>query len=289
MICMVQIKEDFVNTANKGKILPWKIPFNLYKKIVAAASPTEEDLKAGIKPMDVLHPIMGHDISLRIDIKHIDDRDMRDYDNCKIIEAESSILVNGYGVDIAQYKADAEYAANAQKAIIEMLKDVSDVYTTFGYTEASVDVKRKVKRYLSKHVDVTDIWPEIDITAAQAAAAQQAEQKTVDPFANQQSNQAKTQSAQQAEQPAATQQAANPFGGQPAAGASNTQQAADFAAQLSGKAAEQPAATQQAAQPAATQQAANPFGSQPAADAQAANPFGGSQSTQQAANPFGGK
>lgn len=228
-ICMVQIKNDQVHPENNGKILPYKLPAAIYKRIQSAMNPTAEDIKMGQVPMDVFHPVKGHDILLKITLKDVNGVQMRDYEVCTIAPNPSSIMVEGSAADLTKYDSDAAYAKSVQEAIVKLLTEQPDVDKEYGYKEATDDVKRKVKQILSRYEDVTEVWPELAIaqgaaqTQGQQPAAQPA-QPAIDPFAQPTAQQAPAneQTAQPADDPfAATAAATAAFvsglnnGGQP--------------------------------------------------------------------------
>lgn len=216
-VCLVQIKADSVHPENAGKIMPYKLPAALYKRIMNALNPTEEDIKMGQIPLDVFHPVKGHDILLKITLKDVNGQLMRDYEICKINENRSSVFIDGQGADLVKYDADAEYRNNVNNAIIKLLEEQPELESEYGYKEADVETKRKVKAILAEYEDVSNIWPEI-VIAPQAQAAQQA-------------NVANTQSQQPQPQPAQpTQKVVDPF----AAASSTSQATADFIAGISG-------------------------------------------------------
>lgn len=189
--CLIQIKADSVHPENVGKILPYRLPAALYKRMLAAMKPTEEDIKMGAMPMDMFHPVKGHDVLLKITLKDVNGQLMRDYETSSIAPTESSMmLADGSYVDQAKYATDATYAQQINEQIIAILKEYPNVEKEFGYHEANDDIKRKVKARLANYKDVTDIWPDIKLNEIKADAAPQtaapqtaAPQQPIDPFA----------------------------------------------------------------------------------------------------------
>lgn len=210
-ICMVQIKNDQAHPENNGKILPYKLPAAIYKRIQSAMNPTAEDIKMGQVPMDVFHPVKGHDILLKITLKDVNGQMMRDYEVCTIAPKPSSLMIDGAVADINKYDSDPAYAQEVQQKIVALLNEQPDVDKEYGYKEATDDVKRKVKQILSRYEDVADIWPELSIAqGAQTGQAAQPAQPAINPFAPQPAPAA--QPAQTVEQPAVQPApAADPF------------------------------------------------------------------------------
>jgi hypothetical protein len=208
---MVQIKNDQVHPENNGKILPYKLPAAIYKRIQSAMNPTAEDIKMGQVPMDVFHPVKGHDILLKITLKDVNGQMMRDYEVCTIAPNPSSLMIDGAVADINKYDSDPAYAQEVQQKIVALLNEQPDVDKEYGYKEATDDVKRKVKQILSRYEDVTDIWPELSIAqGAQTGQAAQPAQPAINPFAPQPAPAA--QPVQTVEQPAVQPApAADPF------------------------------------------------------------------------------
>ena len=189
-------------------------------------NPTAEDIKMGQVPMDVFHPVKGHDILLKITLKDVNGIMMRDYEVCTIAPNPSSLMVDGAVADIVKYDSDPAYAADVQQKIVALLNEQPDVDTEYGYKEATDDVKRKVKQVLSRYEDVTDIWPELSIAQGAQPAAQPAQpaQPAVNPFAPQ----AEQPAAQPATQPAPQKPADDPF-------AATAEATAAFVAGLNGE------------------------------------------------------
>lgn len=189
-ICLVQIKNDAVHPENNGKIMPYKLPAAIYKRIQAAMNPSEEDMKMGQTPIDVFHPVKGRDIMLKITLKNVNGTMMRDYEVCNVAQTASSIFIDGKGADLAKYAEDAEYFKSVNDSIIKLLEEQPEIESEYGYKEADEQTKRKVKAILANYEDVTDIWPDIAISqhtaqaqqTAQAVQAAQPVQTAVDPF-----------------------------------------------------------------------------------------------------------
>lgn len=229
-ICLVQIKNDAVHPENNGKIMPYKLPAAIYKRIQSAMAPSEEDMKMGQQPIDVFHPVKGRDILLKITLKNVNGTMMRDYEVCNIAPQPSSIFIDGQGADLTKYASDQNYFNSVNNAIVKLLEEQPEIEAEYGYKEADEATKRKVKVILSKYEDVSNIWPEISIDGAAQGNAQQAEQvqgqqtaaqpvagqqqtaqaqAPVDPF--KQASQQAAQATAAASQQASTEQATDAF------------------------------------------------------------------------------
>jgi hypothetical protein len=241
-ICLVQIKNDAVHPENNGKIMPYKLPAAIYKRIQSAMAPSEEDMKMGQQPIDVFHPVKGRDILLKITLKNVNGTMMRDYEVCNIAPQPSSIFIDGQGADLAKYASDQNYFNSVNNAIVKLLEEQPEIEAEYGYKEADEATKRKVKVILSKYEDVSNIWPEISIDGAAQGNAQQAEQvqgqqTAAQPVAGQQQTaqaQAPVDPFKQASQQAAQATAA-------ASQQSSTEQATDaFIAEMQGQTGQAP-------------------------------------------------
>ena len=229
-ICLVQIKNDAVHPENNGKIMPYKLPAAIYKRIQSAMAPSEEDMKKCKQLIDVFHPVKGRDILLKITLKNVNGTMMRDYEVCNIAPQPSSIFIDGQGADLVKYASDQNYFNSVNNAIVKLLEEQPEIEAEYGYKEADEVTKRKVKVILSKYEDVSNIWPEISIggvaqgndqqarqaqgqqTAAQPVAGQQQTaqaQAPVDPF--KQASQQAAQATAAASQQSSTEQATDAF------------------------------------------------------------------------------
>ena len=171
--CLVQIKADSVHPENVGKVLPYRLPAALYKRMLSSMKPTDEDIQMGAQPMDMFHPVKGHDILLKITLKDVNGVEMRDYETSTISPNVSSMLLaDGTLVDQAKYDTDPAYKQQIMQQIVDMLKEYPNVEKEWGYHEASDDIKRQVKMRLANYKDVSDIWPDIVINPSAAQQAQ---------------------------------------------------------------------------------------------------------------------
>jgi hypothetical protein len=156
---IVQIVNDLAHPENNGKIMPFRIPVEVYKLIDAAMNLSEDDIKLKKKAKNIPGIFDGHIITLKVTKKTVEGgAEYRDYAST-VIEP-----------DIAPFTIDGQTMANdaaGQKAIMELLTTAFtdyDVRDLFAYKESDDNTKRKVKRLLAGQGFADVYWEHLDVT-----------------------------------------------------------------------------------------------------------------------------
>jgi hypothetical protein len=164
--CFVQIVKDVNNTANEGKILPWRIPVPVFKIIQGWIKPTEEDLKAGKKPKPLFNVFESFNIVLTVSNKIVNGQTMRDY-KAELDDEKTAMFIDGKPVTNTEEgrKMFLDYFNEQQPTL--------DIVAEYGYKEADAATKARVKSLLvSVYGAADDFWPEIAVNSNQQTAQQ---------------------------------------------------------------------------------------------------------------------
>lgn len=158
--CFVQIVNDVQNSANNGKILPWRIPVPVYKQIAAWLKPGAEELAAGKTAKELFNPFSAFNIILTVTNKSVNGVQMRDY-KAELSDEKLPVMVNGVAVvnTLESQQMFLDYF-NEQQPTLDLVEE-------FGHKVADEALKTRVKAFLIGHCQATNnFWPEIPYTPA---------------------------------------------------------------------------------------------------------------------------
>ncbi|WIC41309.1 hypothetical protein MA9V1_045 [Chryseobacterium phage MA9V-1] len=177
-IVYIQVVNDTYNPANNGKILPWKIPVPVYKKIEGWLKPTEDEVKAGMTAKPLFNPFMSFNLMLKITNKVVGTTTMRDYE-ASLTDTQLPMSIDGVPL--------TDTPENRTKFVDYLTEHQTvDIVERFGYKEADDVTKGRVKAMLgTTYGQPTNYWPEINAVAGQAPAVETAAPTIVNPIADQ--------------------------------------------------------------------------------------------------------
>lgn len=156
--CNIQIVNDFKHPENNGKILPYQLPVKLAKAILGKMKPSDAQIKAGKNPMNLMDIFSSKNIELTVS----KDKDGRKYEWDFADEKTAMTITDGKGVtrQAKKNKADMTIIHNVMNNLDY------DIIKEFGYVEADVETKTKLKKFLVEecngNADV--IYPSIEFT-----------------------------------------------------------------------------------------------------------------------------
>jgi len=160
---LVQIKNDLTNPENNGKIMPYKLPVKVYQMVEAALNPSEDDIKLGKTPKDMLNPFNGYDITLKVKKTS----EGRNYDATEIAATPTSMFIDGNPVTVEQ----KDTVVTKLTAIAEEF-DINDI---FGYKAPSAEDLIRTKKIVVEQCgqDPTIFMSDIAYTPAGGSHTQQ--------------------------------------------------------------------------------------------------------------------
>lgn len=155
-VSYIQIVNDSKDPSNNGKILPYRIPVPVYKKIASWLNPSADDLKAGKTAKELYHPLDAFNLILTVTNKMVGSTTMRNYE-VELADSKTPIMLDGVAV-----------TAETGNKLVEVIKEAQtvDLVERFGYKEADDTIKGRVKALLAGEFgQATNYWPEITASA----------------------------------------------------------------------------------------------------------------------------
>lgn len=161
-VSYIQIVNDAYDTSNNGKILPYRIPVPVYKKIATWLNPSADDLKAGKTAKELYNPFSAFNLVLTVTNKMVGTQTMRNYE-VELSDEKAPIFLDGVAL--------TDTPDNRVK-YGNVLKDAQtvDLVERFGYKEADDATKARVKALMGGEFgQLTNYWPEISAVASAPA------------------------------------------------------------------------------------------------------------------------
>lgn len=158
----VQIVNDITKPENNGKVLPWQIPVDVYKKIESWMKPSEEEIASGKTAKAFLKPFASYNLILTVSNKTEGAKagqTFRGYD-VELTDGVKSLVIDG--VELTD-------TPEGKKQFVEFLqeKQTVDLVEQFGYKEPDAGTKARVKALLvSKFgADGNTFWNDVEAKA----------------------------------------------------------------------------------------------------------------------------
>ena len=144
---LVQIIMDKTTPANVGKVMLWKIPQAIEKKINAKMFPTKEDVEMGKEANNIFDPINGAPMALKIPIEKKGEAEYRNYDECNFVDRVLPMIIEGESKP-ATLPTDATELRAVQMKMLETIK-AGPSLNGLAYEPATAETLTRVQNALA--------------------------------------------------------------------------------------------------------------------------------------------